>query len=62
MEVTEPDNKRNKRKKSNVKHTRAIQHDRSQRTSGVPTEEAMAQPLKGPHGRSGPLWWRWSSV
>jgi len=31
----------NKRKKSNVKHTRAVQHDRSQRASGGPTEEAI---------------------
>jgi len=30
-----------KRKKSSVKHTRAVQHDRSQHASGVPTEEAI---------------------
>jgi len=31
----------NKRKKSSIKHTRAVQHDRSQRGSGVPTDEAI---------------------
>jgi hypothetical protein len=34
-----------KRKKSNVKHTRAIQHDRSQRGGGAPTEEAIKNQL-----------------
>lgn len=34
-----------KRKKSSVKHTRAVQHDRSQRASGVPSEEAIRDRL-----------------
>ena len=34
-----------KRKKSNVKHTRAVQHDRSQRAGGAPTEEAIKRQL-----------------
>ena len=32
-------------KKSNVKHTRAVQHDRSQRAGGAPTEEANKRQL-----------------
>jgi len=35
----------NKRKKSSVKHTRSVQHDRSQRGTGAPTEEAIEQVL-----------------
>jgi hypothetical protein len=35
----------NKRKKSSVKHTRAVQHDRSQHVNGVPTEEAIQDRL-----------------
>ena len=35
----------NKRKKSSVKHTRAVQHDRSQHSSGVPTDEAIKSQL-----------------
>ena len=42
MEETKPGKKR---KKSNVKHTRAVQHDRSQRGSGAPTEEAIQSQL-----------------
>jgi hypothetical protein len=38
MEASKPDSKR---KKSSVKHTRAVQHDRSQRAGGAPTEEAI---------------------
>lgn len=36
----------NKRKKSSVKHTRAVQHDRSQRVNGLPTEEAIQDRLE----------------
>ena len=38
VEIAKPDSKR---KKSSVKHTRAVQHDRSQRTNSEPTEEAI---------------------
>jgi hypothetical protein len=34
-----------KRKKSSVKHTRAVQHDRSQRVSSIPSEEAIRDRL-----------------
>lgn len=34
-----------KRKKSTVKHTRAVQHDRSQHVGGAPTEEAIKSQL-----------------
>jgi len=34
-----------KRKKSSVKHTRAVQHDRSQSQSGVATEEAIERAM-----------------
>lgn len=42
--MTEPENS-NKRKKSSVKHTRSVQHDRSQRVTGAPTEEAIQNRL-----------------
>ena len=42
MEETKPSAKR---KKSNVKHTRAIQHDRSQRVGSAPSEEAIKTQL-----------------
>jgi Transposase DDE domain len=42
VEETKPGKKR---KKSSVKHTRAVQHDRSQRASGAPTEEAIKNQL-----------------
>lgn len=35
----------NKRKKSSVRHTRSVQHDRSQRVTGAPTEEAIQSRL-----------------